>query len=163
MKKYAFISLIVLQSCAQFQMPMPDMEDFRRNAEVDIFKPNRDFPVMAGDQDMVWDRPTPKVQRTENYRSPASRSLSRYSMDETLNENESEFNEPRKVPNYFRAPSAAKVGMGMTKEEVMDQLGRPSKVEVAGNPENENERWGYLANGAMKYIYFESGYVEGWE
>jgi hypothetical protein len=45
----------------------------------------------------------------------------------------------------------------------MNTFGRPTRVEVAGNPSYENERWLYSVNGATKYIYFESGRVEGWE
>jgi hypothetical protein len=51
----------------------------------------------------------------------------------------------------------------MKKGQVMASIGRPSKVEVAGNPQDENERWLYHMNGASKYIYFESGEVQGWE
>jgi hypothetical protein len=58
---------------------------------------------------------------------------------------------------------ATTVSMGMSKADVMNTFGRPSRVEVAGNPSNENERWLYSVNGATKYIYFESGRVEGWE
>jgi hypothetical protein len=53
--------------------------------------------------------------------------------------------------------------LGMTKDEVVNSWGAPLKVEVAGNPSYENERWFYRPNGASKYIYFESGKVEGWE
>jgi hypothetical protein len=60
-----------------------------------------------------------------------------------------------------RRPSS--VMLGMNKDDVMNSLGRPSRVEVAGNPSFENERWLYSHNGASKYIYFESGRVEGWE
>jgi hypothetical protein len=52
---------------------------------------------------------------------------------------------------------------GMSKIDVMSNLGKPLRVEVAGNPSYENERWLYQFNGATKYIYFESGRVEGWE
>ncbi len=55
------------------------------------------------------------------------------------------------------------VMMGMTKNDVMDSWGRPARVEVAGNPTYENERWAYNVNGATKYIYFEGGKVGGWE
>lgn len=55
------------------------------------------------------------------------------------------------------------VSMGMSKSEVENSLGRPARVEVAGNPSFENERWLYSVNGATKYIYFEAGRVEGWE
>lgn len=52
---------------------------------------------------------------------------------------------------------------GMSKSDVMSNWGRPTRVEVAGNPSFENERWLYKLNGATKYIYFESGRVQGWE
>lgn len=53
--------------------------------------------------------------------------------------------------------------LGMKKNEVLDSWGKPVRVEIAGNPRNENERWLYNMNGASKYIYFESGEVQGWE
>ncbi len=55
------------------------------------------------------------------------------------------------------------IGLGMSKDDVVMSFGRPLKVEVAGNPRLENERWVYNVNGATKYIYFESGRVGGWE
>ncbi len=59
--------------------------------------------------------------------------------------------------------SQGSIGMGMTKNDVMASMGRPSRVEVAGNPSFQNERWMYQVNGSSKYIYFESGVVQGWE
>lgn len=53
--------------------------------------------------------------------------------------------------------------LGMTKAEVMRSWGKPNQVDYAGNPRNENERWLYRTHGASKYIYFESGEVQGWE
>ncbi len=53
--------------------------------------------------------------------------------------------------------------MGMSKNDVVASLGKPARVEVAGNPSYENERWLYQFNGSAKYIYFESGLVQGWE
>lgn len=53
--------------------------------------------------------------------------------------------------------------MGMTKNDVIESWGKPVRVEIAGNPRNENERWLYNMNGASKYIYFEAGQVGGWE
>lgn len=55
------------------------------------------------------------------------------------------------------------LGLGMSKTDVINSWGRPTRVEVAGNPSYENERWAYKVNGATKYIYFESGSVQGWE
>lgn len=57
----------------------------------------------------------------------------------------------------------SEVNLGMSKNDVVASLGKPSRVEVAGNPSYENERWMYQVNGASKYIYFESGVVQGWE
>jgi outer membrane protein assembly factor BamE (lipoprotein component of BamABCDE complex) len=51
----------------------------------------------------------------------------------------------------------------MSKSDVMNHLGHPTRVEVAGNPSYENERWLYTRNGASNYVYFEAGHVEGWE
>lgn len=59
--------------------------------------------------------------------------------------------------------SSSDVLLGMNKQDVLASLGKPTRVEVAGNPRNENERWLYRMNGYQKYIYFESGRVEGWE
>jgi hypothetical protein len=55
------------------------------------------------------------------------------------------------------------ISFGMSKDDVRYNYGQPVRVEVAGNPSNENERWVYNLNGATKYIYFEGGRVEGWE
>lgn len=68
-------------------------------------------------------------------------------------------------PEYQRRPGgrSSDVLLGMNKQDVLASLGKPMRVEVAGNPRNENERWLYRMNGFQKYIYFESGRVEGWE
>lgn len=68
----------------------------------------------------------------------------------------------RQPASYFGLRNAT-LGIGMNKDEVVESFGRPSKVEIAGNPSFENERWAYQLNGATKYIYFESGTVQGWE
>ncbi|MES2527839.1 MAG: hypothetical protein V4598_12165 [Bdellovibrionota bacterium] len=69
---------------------------------------------------------------------------------------------PASVGDAFTA-RRNEVGMGMSKDDVMGSLGKPMRVEVAGNPSYENERWLYQFNGSNKYIYFESGKVQGWE
>lgn len=53
--------------------------------------------------------------------------------------------------------------LGMSKGDVMESWGKPLRVEVAGNPSYENERWLYKVNGDSKFIYFEAGEVQGWE
>lgn len=61
------------------------------------------------------------------------------------------------------AYSASQVNLGMSKTEVLTVLGRPQRVDIAGNPTFENERWLYAEQGNPKFIYFESGKVGGWE
>lgn len=53
--------------------------------------------------------------------------------------------------------------LGMSKDEVMNLWGRPTRIEVAGNPLHQNERWAFYDNGQLKYVYFEGGNVQGWE
>lgn len=55
------------------------------------------------------------------------------------------------------------VAMGMSKDEVIRAWGRPSRIDVAGNPKYENERWAFYERGRIKYVYFESGRVQGWQ
>lgn len=59
------------------------------------------------------------------------------------------------------AQSAPSISHGMSKSDVVNQFGEPYSIEVAGNPRYENERWAYRRQGAIEYIYFESGRVQG--
>lgn len=52
--------------------------------------------------------------------------------------------------------------LGMNKGQVVQAWGKPSRVEVAGNPRNQNERWSFIEDGSVKQIYFEAGKVQGW-
>ena len=52
--------------------------------------------------------------------------------------------------------------LGMSKDAVVDSWGRPSQVDIAGDPKYENERWAFYERGKIKYIYFEGGRVQGW-
>jgi hypothetical protein len=54
------------------------------------------------------------------------------------------------------------ISVGMNKQEVVELWGRPSKIDIAGNPRLQNERWTFMGNGAARYVYFESGSVQGW-
>jgi len=58
--------------------------------------------------------------------------------------------------------SANDIQLGMSKSEVSRQWGQPNRVEVAGNPRHENERWAFIEGGRVRYVYFESGRVHGW-
>lgn len=52
--------------------------------------------------------------------------------------------------------------LGMGKEAVVDSWGRPHRVDVAGDPRHQNERWSFYSNGQVKTVYFEQGQVQGW-
>lgn len=52
--------------------------------------------------------------------------------------------------------------VGMSKAAVTQSWGRPFKVDVAGNPRQENERWTFLTDGRPKHVFFERGRVRGW-
>lgn len=58
--------------------------------------------------------------------------------------------------------SEKEVILGMSMDEVADTLGAPERRDIAGNPEQMNERWAYQNGDDTRYIYFESGRVEGW-
>lgn len=80
------------------------------------------------------------------------------------------------VPNYYyqsrkgkrhqlgfqRQVKRSELYVGMSKNAVVNNWRRPSSIEVAGDPRNENERWIYRENGKNRFVYFENGRVEGW-
>ena len=202
-----FILLGSLVSCTSFlpgRSYLSQMED----TSDDYFKPNKDFPVVAGDNGRYWYSDSERKDRTPaseyderlERESDAMRSqLER--LEAALPENEQNlYNSVRgHLPTdsekiyYLELPSKSErlayaeskgletqtkrygdnwenrlatrqseVMLGMSKEEVMSSAGRPARVEVAGNPRNENERWQYSVGNTDKYIYFEGGKVEGW-
>lgn len=72
---------------------------------------------------------------------------------------------PQAFNDHDRMSAVAKKDIlyGMKKNDVMESWGGPYQVDIAGDPQNENERWLYKSNNTSKYIYFESGQVSGWE
>ena len=46
---------------------------------------------------------------------------------------------------------------------VVKSWGNPSKVDVAGDPKNQNERWTFYEKNKVKRVYFEKGLVNGWD
>ena len=50
----------------------------------------------------------------------------------------------------------------MSKEEVVHLWGRPSLIEVAGEPAQQNERWIFIRLDGRRTLYFEGGRVRGW-
>lgn len=58
--------------------------------------------------------------------------------------------------------TARELVLGLRKDDVMRTWGRPHRVDIAGDPNNENERWSFYENGKIRLIYFEDGRVGGW-
>jgi hypothetical protein len=54
------------------------------------------------------------------------------------------------------------IGLGMSKDEVINRWGRPVNRQYSGSPGEQNEKWSYQQDGKVKYIYFDHGHVEGW-
>lgn len=73
-------------------------------------------------------------------------------------------NEVEEKMNMVRRHSihSKKLVVGMEKSEVIELWGKPAKIEIAGNPKFENERWSFLEGGAVRQIYFEGGRLQGW-
>jgi len=67
------------------------------------------------------------------------------------------------IGTTFKKNQNEALDYGMTKHDVQRLLGVPIKVEVAGNPSFENERWAYNYEGQTRFVYFESGKVDNWE
>lgn len=70
----------------------------------------------------------------------------------------------RQIASVGESPSGAQgLFLGMTKSGVISAWGRPERVDVAGNPNNENERWAFRGVSSTHYVYFENGLVQGWK
>ncbi len=66
-------------------------------------------------------------------------------------------------PKELNAIYQREITLGMSKKAVRDSWGQPVKIEIAGNPRYENERWSFYEYGKLKYVFFENGRVEGWD
>ena len=54
------------------------------------------------------------------------------------------------------------IHLGMNKRDVLKNWGRPSRVDLAGDPGQENERWSFFKSNSIRHVYFENGVVQGW-
>ena len=52
--------------------------------------------------------------------------------------------------------------LGMNKNSVERSWGTPARIDIAGNPRNQNERWTFYDGRRVKKIFFENGLVGGW-
>ena len=56
----------------------------------------------------------------------------------------------------------SEIRSGMDKKAVLEKWGRPVRVDIAGDPAKQNERWSFNHSGRWRQIYFEGGVVQGW-
>lgn len=61
------------------------------------------------------------------------------------------------------AALSREIVLGMPKTDVLRSWGQPIQRDYAGDPRYQNERWAYRRNGALSYVYFNGGVVEGWQ
>jgi len=56
------------------------------------------------------------------------------------------------------------LNLGMSKDQVYQILGEPTRIEYAGNPQNQNEKWLFYKNNGTKrvQVIFDGGVVNGW-
>jgi len=98
-------------------------------------------------------------------------SLSPSERDQWVDYRQMSINKP--VKNYRPSRSIASIDpaglnndrqitQGMSKQDVVSLWGRPTRVDIAGDPRLQNERWSYTTNGSVQQVYFENGTVEGW-
>ncbi|MCT4640955.1 MAG: outer membrane protein assembly factor BamE [Bacteriovoracaceae bacterium] len=73
-------------------------------------------------------------------------------------------------PNYAAASRSiastgfeASLRQGMSKEEVMQQLGSPVSTEIGGDLLYRTEVWSYAKNSMTQRVYFTDGSLSGWE
>lgn len=123
-----------------------ELEEAQSESALEFY--NQHKSKLANTSEKIYFLQLPKSERREYL-------LSRGLISESRN--------PRVEKALKTAVSHSDIILGMSKRDVTDSWGRPSRVEVAGNPNYENERWVYKVNGATKYVYFEAGQVEGWE
>ena len=78
--------------------------------------------------------------------------------------NQREVTPSRKPASYFKySPRESRIiARGMLKEDVVSIWGNPHRVDVAGDPTRENERWTFFESGERRLVYFEKGRVDGW-
>ena len=62
-----------------------------------------------------------------------------------------------------RAIKKRQLFVGMTKSAVRRSWGSPEKVEYAGSPQMQNEKWTFYHGRSRKNVFFESGIVQVWD
>ena len=62
-----------------------------------------------------------------------------------------------------RAIKKRQLFIGMTKSAVRRSWGSPERVEYAGSPQMQNEKWTFYHGRSRKNVFFESGIVQGWD
>lgn len=112
---------------------------------------NRDSKYLESDSEKLYYLSLSKSERI----AYVNTKIAEMTEDEAIKTNSREFLKRRSVRSQT-------ITEGMTKDEVVSLWGKPTRVEIAGHPKFENERWSFAEGGQVKRIYFESGKVQGW-
>lgn len=75
--------------------------------------------------------------------------------------------EQEKVPTAvsimkYSLTNENEISLGMDKNSVRSRWGGPARIDVAGDPRFQNERWTFYDSGRIKQVFFENGLVQGW-
>ncbi len=76
----------------------------------------------------------------------------------------------RQEEKIQRAIASNSITLGMNMIEVESILGEPQEIQIAGIPQQKNQKWIYLSHipsgmgsDDSRAVYFEEGLVAGWE
>jgi hypothetical protein len=125
-------------------------------SEHELNEYNRALEYLPSDSDKIYYLNLPRYERVEYLMSRGySPEISKkYLKDKSEGKGMSFFES--------RAVKVNNITMGMSKDNIVTRWGQPSRVDVAGNPMNQNERWSYYESGKVRQVFFEAGRVGGW-
>lgn len=163
------LGLLTLTSCAYLPLDgnyFKDLDEHFANKEKPLYSPGKDFPMTKSEA--REERQEKEEQEGilssvfSSGRKPAVAEGSEgYKKEETLFGSEDQA-DPRSRLVTKRSIHGTDIYYGMGKSDVIRAWGKPARVEIAGHPSYENERWSFYEGGEVKQVYFESGRVQGW-
>ncbi len=136
---------------------LEEREEYLSDAERSRYV--KDSQYLASTSERIYYLSLPPSERSEYIRTKQPIQVDQDNQNSFFSDSSS-----MKSSSSLRAPAslAGDVSIGMNKEEVKRLWGKPMRVDIAGDPRNQNERWVYYEGGRMKQLYFEAGRVEGW-
>lgn len=169
------LGLSSLVSCAYLPLDgnyFKDLDDHFANKEKALYSPGKDFPLTKSEEKEESEQQEEGILSSvfKSNRKPAlaeadsERNLDtneRYKKVDTASDQLEQI-DPRSRLVTKRSVHGNDIFYGMGKNDVIRVWGKPGRVEIAGHPSYENERWSFFEGGEVKQVYFESGRVQGW-